>query len=106
MPEYEHFSYFQNIFFVRAEDNIEAATDILTEICSKFGQPELTKPLKRPAFECEIMLVPERHSNFVPSLQKPLRLGLTFTWVGGPKATARNDSTIASLSQHGYSVAV
>ena len=55
----------------------------------------MTKPLRKPAYECEILFTPDRHTDQVPSLQKPLRLGLTFNLVGGPQATARGDRTNA-----------
>ena len=52
------------------------------------------------------MLEDERHKEVVPSLKRPLRLGLIFTQVGGPAATKRGDPANELLSRNGFTLAV
>ena len=99
MPEYEHFSFFQNVLFTRKQNrenaiNIAspgAAQGALEEIIIQMGYPDLEVPFDPESCSCQLLLTVEQHNEFVPSITKPLRLGMNFTQVGGPKATARGD---------------
>ena len=80
LPEYEHFSFFQSIFMGRSDavEHADPAACVLSEIVSQLGQPEVTQPLERPSHTCEILFSPEKHAQWIPSLKKPLRVGLIF----------------------------
>lgn len=87
MPHYEHFSFFQNVFFVRAQEDsnpTDAAEQTLWQIIEHMGDAEMTSPLSSEDFTCSLVLTPAKHSNIVPSLSKrDLRLGLTFSRIVG-----------------------
>lgn len=63
MPEYEHFSFFQNILFVRPRESSSTAQETLQEILESMGQPQLTSPLNERYFSCELLFEPERHQS-------------------------------------------
>ena len=91
IPEYEHFSFFQNVIFLRAPESTDMVEETLAEIINLMGEPEIVKPLNREECSCEIAFSVERHQGIIPSIAKPLRLILTFSQVGGPAATKRGD---------------
>ena len=78
MPLYEHFSFYQNVFFVQTDD-VERT---LQTIIEQTGRPDLLERERKKVFSSELIFTPERHRDQISSLLGPLHIELTFSRVG------------------------